>query len=125
MLFFLSVKLQPLLQRKPLCRLLECSFNLFQNYTQSGRHFLNFGVRSWTLLWFQFFYRFYLFLERMEGREKERERDINERETLIDCLLYTPQLGSEPATQACALTWNGACDLLLCGMMRNQLSHTG
>ena len=35
-----------------------------------------------------------------------------------------PQLGTEPATQACALTGNRTGDLLLCGMTPNPLSHT-
>ena len=30
-----------------------------------------------------------------------------------------------PITQACALTQNQTSDILLCGMMLNQLSHTG
>ena len=34
-----------------------------------------------------FFVLMYLFLERVEGREKERE-------TLMGCLLHTPQLGT-------------------------------
>lgn len=38
------------------------------------------------------------------GKEREKERDINERETLIGCLLHTPHLELEP--QACALTRN-------------------
>ena len=41
-----------------------------------------------------------------EGREKERERNTDGRETSIGCLSCSPQLGTEPATQACALTWN-------------------
>ena len=35
------------------------------------------------------------------GRAEEREK---ERETLIGHLLHVPQLGTEPAAQACALT---------------------
>ena len=49
-----------------------------------------------------FFLRFYLFifLER-EGREKERERNIN-----VWLPLMCPLLGTWPTTQACALTGN-------------------
>lgn len=36
---------------------------------------------------------------------------------------HRPQLGTEPATEACALTGNGIEDLSLC-KMPNQLSHT-
>ena len=43
----------------------------------------------------------YLFLERGEGREKERERNIN-----VWLPLTRPLVGTWPATQACALTEN-------------------
>ena len=43
---------------------------------------------------------FYVFLERREGREKE-ERNIN-----VWLPLARPQLGTWPATEACALTGN-------------------
>ena len=56
-----------------------------------------------------------LILERKEG--KERERNIDVRETSIGCLLYTPQLGIEPATLECALTQNQTHNLLVYGMM--------
>ena len=42
----------------------------------------------------------------------------SKRDTMIGCLLYTPQPGTEPAT------WNQTSDLLLCGMPPNHLSHT-
>ena len=43
---------------------------------------------------------FIYFLEREEGREKERERNIN-----VWLPLMRPTLGTLPATQACALEW--------------------
>ena len=43
----------------------------------------------------------YLFSEREEGREKERERNIN-----VWLPLAHPQLGTWPTTQVCALTGN-------------------
>ena len=46
----------------------------------------------------------YLFLERREGRERRRERNIDVRGTLISCLLYVRQPGTRPVTQARALT---------------------
>ena len=60
----------------------------------------------------------YLFLERGEGREKERERNINQ------LPLTCPQLGTWPASHVCALTgyWTG--DLSLCRPVFNPLSHT-
>ena len=43
----------------------------------------------------------YLILERGEGREKERKRNIN-----VWLPLTRPLLGTWPTTQACALTGN-------------------
>ena len=60
----------------------------------------------------------YLFLERGEGWEKERERNINW------LPLIPPQLGTWPITQACALTGNQTGDLSVCRMMPTLLSHT-
>ena len=64
----------------------------------------------------------FLILERGKRREKERERNIDVREKLIGCLLHLPQTGTNPATQACALTSNGGKstgNLSVCGMMHN------
>ena len=70
----------------------------------------------------------YLFLNRGEGREKERERNVSllcERETSICfCLSYVPHW-TEPTTQACTLAGNQTGDLRLCGPTPNQLSHAG
>ena len=57
-----------------------------------------------------YFIVFTLFLERGEGREKEREKNID-------------QLPA--TTQACALTGNRTGDLSLCRTKLNQLSHAG
>ena len=38
----------------------------------------------------------------MEGREKEKERNIEVRETSISCFPYAPR--TKPTTQVCALT---------------------
>ena len=51
-----------------------------------------------------------------------RERTIN---LLPVASLSVPWLGMEFATQAYVLTRNRTGDLLLCGMMPNQLSHMG
>ena len=49
--------------------------------------------------------RFYLFLDIGEGREREWERNIS-----VWLSLVHPQLGTWPATQACALTGNRTGD---------------
>ena len=51
----------------------------------------------------------YLFLERREGREKERETNIN-----MQFPFVWPPLGTWPATQAGALTGNQTSDPLVC-----------
>ena len=48
---------------------------------------------------------FFNFRERVREGEKEGEKHLCERETSIGSLPYTPQ-GTEPVTQACALTGN-------------------
>ena len=53
-------------------------------------------------------YFVYLFLERREGKEKERERNIN-----VWLPLMGTRLGTWPATQSCALTSNRTCDPLI------------
>ena len=50
-----------------------------------------------------------LFLERGEGREKERERNVDQ------LPLARPQLGTWPSNQACALTGNPTSDLRFTG----------
>ena len=65
------------------------------------------------------FLRFYLFLERGEGREKERERNIN-----VWLPLACPLLGIRPTTQACALTGNQTCNPLVHRPVLNPQSHT-
>ena len=66
-----------------------------------------------------FFLRFYLFFERREGREKERERNI-----IVWLPLVRPLLGTWPTTQACALTGNGISDSLVHKPVFNPLSYT-
>ena len=56
-------------------------------------------IRKNSFFWKDFIY---LFLERGEGREKERERNIN-----VGFPLMHPQLGTWPATQARALNQTG------------------
>ena len=61
----------------------------------------------------------YLFSERRDRREKERERNINVWLPLVHSLL-----GTWPATQACALTGDQTCDPSVHRRTLNPLSHT-
>ena len=62
--------------------------------------------------------RFYLFLERGEGREKHRERHIHQ-------LPFTcPQRGTRPKTQVCALAGIKQVTFRVCGMTPKSLSHS-
>ena len=63
---------------------------------------------------FLIFKKIIVFLERGEGREKERERNIDR------LPLHPLQPGTWPTTQACALTGNQIGDPLLCGPAPNQ-----
>ena len=65
------------------------------------------------------FLRFCLFLKRGEGREKERERNIE-----VWVPLARPQLGTWPTAEACALTGNQTGDPLDHGPALSPLSHT-
>ena len=60
-----------------------------------------------------------LFLDRGEGREKERERNIS-----VWLPLVLPLLGTWPASQACALTGNPTGDPLVRRLALNPLSRT-
>ena len=73
-------------------------------------------------------YLFIFFRDR--EREGERERSIDVREKYRSVASHMcPNIhtwpGTEPATQACALTRNQTGDLLLCGTMPNLLNYTG
>ena len=61
----------------------------------------------------------YFFLERGEGNEKERERNIN-----VWLPLAHPPLGTWPKIQVCALTGNATSDPLVLRPVLNALSHT-
>ena len=75
---------------------------------------------------FQCFFLKTLFIYRERGKEGEREgaKHWCLREVLIGCLSHVPKLGTCPATQACALTGNQICNLLVCRWALNPLSHT-
>ena len=62
---------------------------------------------------------FLSFLDRGEGREKEKERNIN-----VWLPLACPLLGTWPETQACALTGNRTSNPLVHRLALNPLSHT-
>ena len=54
-----------------------------------------------------------------EGRDKERERNIN-----VWLLLACPPTGTQPSTQACALPGNQTCNPLVHRSAFNPLRHT-
>ena len=56
--------------------------------------------------------------ERRREVERNGEKQLFERETLIDFLLYRPQPRTKLATQACALTGNWTHDLLVYRLFR-------
>ena len=64
-------------------------------------------------------YFIYLFLERGEGREKEKDRNIN-----VWVPLACPIPGTLPPTQACALTGNLTGNPLVLRPALSPLSHT-
>ena len=80
----------------------------------------------WNMSGFFLFLRFiffndfiYLFLERREGKEKERERNIN-----VWLPPTHPLPGTWPLIQACALTRNQTGNPLVCRPVLNPLSYT-
>ena len=70
--------------------------------------------------YFTFFKRFYLFIFRDRGREREKEGEKLD----VWLPLARPQLGTQLVTQACALTGNRTGDPLICRPALNPLSHT-
>ena len=66
----------------------------------------------------------YLFLDRREGGQKQRERNMDVREkhqSVASCTCPDLGLGWQPWQEPCL----GATWVTLCGMMPNLLSHTG
>ena len=76
-----------------------------------------FCIAMYFILFLKYF--IYSCLERGEGREKDRERNIN-----VWLPLACPLLGTWPATQVCALTGNWTSDPLVLRLALNPLSHT-
>ena len=76
--------------------------------SQDSSGIINFNTH---LLFFFFKGFIYLFLERGEVKEKEREKNIN-----VWLPLMWPLLGTWPTTQACALTGNQTSDPLVCSL---------
>ena len=59
---------------------------------------------------------------RDDGREEEKH--MMHKRNIYWLPLTCPQPGTWLATQACALTRNQTCNLSVCGVMPNPLSHT-
>ena len=99
----------------------EALFFRLNNFCLFVFRFIHFSAFLNQLLnpYSEFFLRLYLFLDRGEGREAERERNIK-----VWLPLMCPLLGTRPATQACALTGNRTRHPLVCRRALNPLSHT-
>ena len=91
------------------------SFILHSFYDSDKFWFFVVVCKYLFFLWFLF----YLCLDRGEGREKERKRNIN-----VWLPLMHLQPGTWPATQACALTGNQTRDPLVHRPSLNPLSYT-
>ena len=65
----------------------------------------------------------FIYFQREGKGGKKRWKEIDMRNIHQLPLVRTPT-STKPTTQACALTKNQTCDILFCGMMPNQLSHT-
>ena len=94
---------------------------------------LIFAVSGFTLIFptsyfffisFWFWFWFFFFLKQGKGGEREGKKQWGERKTSIGCLGYS-QLGTEPATQACALTRKQTDDFSVFETEPNQVSYTG
>ena len=92
-------------------------WNVFYPFSNQSQCFFNVGQ-----FFFSFFFKIFLFLERGEGREKERERNISVWEKHQLVASCTPQPGTWPTTQASALTGNQSGDLSVCRTSPNPLS---
>ena len=79
-------------------------------------------LHRWHLLYFFLKNFIYLFLERGKGRENQRESNINVG-NIYRLPLMHPQLGTWPATQACALTGNQTGDLMVHRLALSPLSQ--
>ena len=74
---------------------------------------------AWGTLYFLFKILFILFLERGEGRDRERDRNIS-----VWLPLLCPLLGTWPVTQVRALTGNRTFNPLVRRLVLNPLSRT-
>ena len=111
-----SPNLTPTCERTLCC--IYISLSVLVDHKLAGRKS---HIRGSVFL-FPFFlkkYFIYLFLEREEGREKERERNIN-----VWLPLIRPLLGTWPVTQACALSGNQTGNPLVHRPTLSPLSHT-
>ena len=76
--------------------------------------------RNWAIAPSFFLFKIlFIYFQRGEGREKQKERNINVRLPPV-----CPQLGTWHTTQACVLTGNQTRDPLVHRLALNPLSHT-
>ena len=70
------------------------------------------GMKRLDAIPFFFLLRFYVFIFRESGREKEREKNINVRKTSIGCLSLAPGQGTQSTTSH--MPWLGIQPLTFC-----------
>ena len=88
-----------------------CSWSLSNIFTKDFWYSLSIAPGSFLLLTTK---QFYLFIfERGEGREKERERNIDVREKLRSVASHAPLLGTQPA-ETRPVPWPGTEPVTFC-----------
>ena len=106
------------------CPFAKTAWNKVGHLTQSislPGHLCNLALKKDKLSLLESFSKMFcifLFSESRKGRAKERERNISW--LPLVCL----QMGTQPTTQACALTGNQTHNLLACRPVLSPLSHT-
>ena len=92
--------------------------------------FIYYLLSIYSLLFIIYYLFTFLFIyfksKRVRDGERKGQNHRCQREMLTSsCLLHTPCLWTQPATQGCSRPGDQTTDLSHCRMMPNQLSHTG
>ena len=97
-----------------------CGSPMLTSWPERPVHIYMHFVCLFIYLWILFIY----FQREWKAVRKKMRETLMWEGNIISCLSYALQLGTKPVTQAHGLTGNQTSNLLLCGMMPNQLSHT-